>query len=598
MLKLRMACAVLLTSAALPAAAQAQYEAPPPEPGFQYIFDGSATGSAASFDQWRFAGSTLANSDSAGRATLGADGAIHVGPSPFGAYWYAGKPFGDAVFKIHYTVEDTPTSTRNGGVMIRAPYVRYDGADTNAVLAQKPTGFNFDPCPGALAACGRTEPAQSTTYTWPGTDGPFPPGPFEYTGAYCARSSTAGQYNVNGLNGLPLTVNGSANNHEHWTQVYCGHEVQINESLNGGGPNPSSDPIKTGSIYGFRNLNAKQSGTDQRLQKGVWHEMEIRTIGQQFTVLIDGKLVNQFDNAIPKIASRAGDPPTMARQLTAGYLGLQTHGGNDRISYREIAVKEVAKADIPVNTVAPTVSGPGYQGVPLTCDHGQWQAAPGTQYWVRWYRGNKVPESSPRLRAPSQLDYWNATTPAEPQYGTNALPWLDWQIVGTEATYTPTADDVGKALYCQVSADNAGATVFRTAGAPEILSATNAGGEVGGSVPATLSLTLGAPASFGAFQPGVAREYAASTTANVISTAGNATLTVADPSTVATGHLVNGTFALPQPLQGLGTVKTYDAPVSNDVVTVELKQAIGAGDALRTGSYSKTLTFTLSTTEP
>ena len=47
-------------------------------------------------------------------------------------------------------------------------------------------------------------------------------------------------------------------------------------------------------------------------------------------------------------------------------------------------------------------------------------------------------------------------------------------------------------------------------------------GEVGGSVPATLALTLGAPASFGAFTPGVEKDYAASTTANVLSTAGDA----------------------------------------------------------------------------
>ena len=53
------------------------------------------------------------------------------------------------------------------------------------------------------------------------------------------------------------------------------------------------------------------------------------------------------------------------------------------------------------------------------------------------------------------------------------------------------------------------------------------------------SLTLGAPASFGAFTPGVARDYTASTTATVISTAGDAALTVADPSD-ATGRLVNG----------------------------------------------------------
>ena len=33
--------------------------------------------------------------------------------------------------------------------------------------------------------------------------------------------------------------------------------------------------------------------------------------------------------------------------------------------------------------------------------------------------------------------------------------------------------------------------------------------------------------------------------------------------------------------------------MSNDGVTITFKQAIGASDALRTGSYTKTLTFTL-----
>ena len=131
-----------------------------------------------------------------------------------------------------------------------------------------------------------------------------------------------------------------------------------------------------------------------------------------------------------------------------------------------------------------------------------------------------------------------------------------------------------------------------------LFKATETPGTVGGSVPATLSLTLGAPATFGAFTPGVAKEYTASTTANVISTAGDATLSVADPSSSNTGHLVNGAFALPQPLQGLGTIKTYTAPVSNDPVSLGFRQLIGANDALRTGSYSKTVTFTLSTTTP
>ena len=78
-------------------------------------------------------------------------------------------------------------------------------------------------------------------------------------------------------------------------------------------------------------------------------------------------------------------------------------------------------------------------------------------------------------------------------------------------------------------------------------------GTVSGQVPATLALTLGAPASFGAFAPGVAATYNASTTANVLSTAGDATLAVVDPSTVAPGHLVNGSFALPQALRARAT---------------------------------------------
>ncbi len=97
---------------------------------------------------------------------------------------------------------------------------------------------------------------------------------------------------------------------------------------------------------------------------------------------------------------------------------------------------------------------------------------------------------------------------------------------------------------------------------------------IGGTVPATLSLTLGAPATFGAFTPGVSQSYTASTTANVISSAGDAALTVTDPSTNHPGYLVNGAFFLPQPLQGLGTVKTYAGPVSNDRVTVLFTQPI------------------------
>jgi hypothetical protein len=77
-----------------------------------------------------------------------------------------------------------------------------------------------------------------------------------------------------------------------------------------------------------------------------------------------------------------------------------------------------------------------------------------------------------------------------------------------------------------------------------------------------------------------------------------------------------GAFALPSPLQASATspagtagptatvsgvpatLLTYGGPVSNDPVAVTFAQHIGANDPLRTGSYAKTLTFTLSTTHP
>jgi hypothetical protein len=136
---------------------------------------------------------------------------------------------------------------------------------------------------------------------------------------------------------------------------------------------------------------------------------------------------------------------------------------------------------------------------------------------------------------------------------------------------------------------------------------------VSGTVPGTLALTIAAPANLGSFTPGVARDYQTSTMANVVSTAGDATLSVADPDTVNTGKLVNDPFALANALQANAnggafapvggtasptTLLTYAGPVSNDAVSLGFLQSIGANEGLRTGSYSKTLTFTLSTTSP
>jgi len=143
---------------------------------------------------------------------------------------------------------------------------------------------------------------------------------------------------------------------------------------------------------------------------------------------------------------------------------------------------------------------------------------------------------------------------------------------------------------------------------------------IGGNVDPTLGLQISPGASFGTFVPATARTYETAASALVTSTAGDATLTVTDQDTVAPGRLVNGTFALSQPLNiralngsqttaqfaplpaTAGTPMTligYAAPTFGaDTVTIGFRQAIVATEQLRTGSYTKTLTFTLSTTAP
>ena len=143
-------------------------------------------------------------------------------------------------------------------------------------------------------------------------------------------------------------------------------------------------------------------------------------------------------------------------------------------------------------------------------------------------------------------------------------------------------------------------------------------GTPGGETPATLNITLGAANSFSPFIPGIAKDYTTTLGATLTSTAGDATLWVADPSSTATGRLVNGSFALEAPLQVSATspngsaspqapvggsaaptkLLTYSGPLGAEAATLNFKQTIGGTEALRTGAYAKTLTFTLSTTTP
>jgi hypothetical protein len=215
-----------------------------------------------------------------------------------------------------------------------------------------------------------------------------------------------------------------------------------------------------------------------------------------------------------------------------------------------------------------------------------------------------------RIEPPAvdQADLHRVSGSAWTQRGTVAAAWkkvngtyvLDVDVP-TNVKATVAIPNPGAVQYVGVGAgapryvgEQGGYAVFEVgSGATHFSLGATAEAPVGGTVPATLGLSLGAPASFGAFTPGVTKEYTAATTANVISTAGDAALSVSAP-----GHLTNGAFSLAEPLRVELSKTSWTAPVSNDTVDVGFKQLIKANDPLRTGSYSKTLTFTLSTTNP
>jgi hypothetical protein len=132
-----------------------------------------------------------------------------------------------------------------------------------------------------------------------------------------------------------------------------------------------------------------------------------------------------------------------------------------------------------------------------------------------------------------------------------------------------------------------------------------------------LFLSVGPMTPLPSLEPGVTADDTGSV-AVVASTpsplTGSATLTVADLSGYGVpGHLYNAGFSLASPLQAAAatsatgatvaaladisdqplTLVTYTQAVTDDPVTVTFSQHLDASQALRTGTYAKPVTFTL-----
>jgi type 1 glutamine amidotransferase len=105
-----------------------------------------------------------------------------------------------------------------------------------------------------------------------------------------------------------------------WSAVHNGYEIQIDAT--------DVPERTTGSVYGFQSADLKKR--DRALNPpGEWNTYEIRVEGERLRVWLNGVKVNDFTNTDP------------ARSLRDGHLGLQNHGADDQVSFRNVRVKEL-----------------------------------------------------------------------------------------------------------------------------------------------------------------------------------------------------------------------------------------------------------------
>ncbi|MDC2957790.1 ThuA domain-containing protein [Streptomyces gilvifuscus] len=105
-----------------------------------------------------------------------------------------------------------------------------------------------------------------------------------------------------------------------WSAVDNGYEIQIDAT---------DVPEKTtGSVYGFQSADLNKR--DRALNPpGEWNTYEIRVEGERLRVWLNGVKINDFTNTDP------------ARSLADGHIGIQNHGADDQVSFRDIRIKEL-----------------------------------------------------------------------------------------------------------------------------------------------------------------------------------------------------------------------------------------------------------------
>lgn len=112
---------------------------------------------------------------------------------------------------------------------------------------------------------------------------------------------------------------------EPWMPVDRGYEVQIDHR--------GDDYHVTGTLYSLTRAQARPE------RVGEWNTMDITLDGERTIVEINGVVVTDYREGDPVPEKGEDWEPERGRRPLAGYIGLQNHGGDDVVLFREVSVR-------------------------------------------------------------------------------------------------------------------------------------------------------------------------------------------------------------------------------------------------------------------
>lgn len=118
---------------------------------------------------------------------------------------------------------------------------------------------------------------------------------------------------------------------EEWMPVFYGYEVQIDNRPEDSG---EGDHHITGALYSLTQPLAKPGKPGPE-----WNTMEITLDGPRTVVFVNGEKVTDYTEGEPVPERQFDFEPFRGPRPNEGYIGLQNHGAEDIVYFREVAVK-------------------------------------------------------------------------------------------------------------------------------------------------------------------------------------------------------------------------------------------------------------------